>query len=73
LKPCNLPLTFHPVEQLLVSHPSSHPDDMIVDFRRNTLAIHGSMDKRELADLDLWLTRRHGHKAELQTLIEDKA
>lgn len=39
-----------------ISEPLPHPDDIIVDFRRNTLKIHGPMDKRDLADLDLWLT-----------------
>lgn len=30
------------------------------------------MDKRELADLDLWLNRRHDQEAELQAFKEDK-
>jgi hypothetical protein len=52
--------------------PLPHPDDIIVDFRRNTVAIHGPMDKFDLADLDLWLTRRHDHEAELKSLLADK-
>lgn len=49
-----------------VADPLPHPDDVIVDYRRNTIIIHGPMDKRERADLDLWLTRRHDNEAELQ-------
>jgi hypothetical protein len=30
------------------------------------------MDKRELADLDLWLTRKNDNEAELQHFAEDK-
>ena len=52
--------------------PLPHPDDIIVDFRRNTVAIHGPMDKRELADLDLWLTRKNDNEAELKMLMENK-
>jgi Family of unknown function (DUF5681) len=52
--------------------PLPHPDDIIVDFRRNTVSIRGPMDKREQADLDLWLKRRHDNKAELQVFMEDK-
>jgi hypothetical protein len=53
--------------------PLPHPDDIIVDFRRNTVVVHGPMDKRELADLDLWLTRKNDNEAELKILMEDKA
>lgn len=49
-----------------------HPDDIIIDFRRNTVAIHGPMDKRELVDLDLWLTRKSDNEAELQYFEENK-
>jgi Family of unknown function (DUF5681) len=52
--------------------PLPHPDDIIVDFRRGTVAIQGPMDKFDLADLDLWLTRRHGHRAQLKSLLVDK-
>ena len=52
--------------------PLPYPDDIIVDFRKNTVAIHGPMDKRELADLDLWLTRKNDNEAELQYLAENK-
>ena len=52
--------------------PLPHPDDIIVDFRKNTVAIHGPMDKRELADLDLWLTRKNDNEAELQYFAENK-
>ena len=52
--------------------PLPHPDDIIVDFRKNTVAIHGPMDKRELADLDLWLTRKNDNEAELQHFAEEK-
>lgn len=51
--------------------PLPHPDDIIVDFRRNTVVIYGPMDKRELADLDLWLTRKNDNEAELQAYHED--
>lgn len=52
--------------------PLPHPDDIIVDFRKNTLSVYGPMDKRELADLDLWLQRRHKNEAELKAFEEDK-
>ena len=52
--------------------PLPHPDDIIVDFRRNTISIRGPMDKRELTDLDLWLTRKNDNEAELKILMEDK-
>ena len=52
--------------------PLPHPDDIIVDFRRNTVAIHGPMDKRALAELDLWLTRKNDNEAELKMLMENK-
>jgi Family of unknown function (DUF5681) len=52
--------------------PLPHPDEIIVDFQRNTVSIRGPMDKREQADLDLWIKRRHDHECELQTFIEDK-
>lgn len=48
--------------------PLPHPDDIIVDFRRNTVSIHGPMDKREQAELDLWLSRRNDNEAELHDL-----
>lgn len=57
---------FHGITAL--PDPLPHPDDIIVDFRRNTVAIHGPMDKRELADLDLWLSRKHDNEAELTEL-----
>jgi Family of unknown function (DUF5681) len=52
--------------------PLPHPDDIIVDFQQNTVSIRGPMDRREQADLDLWIKRRHDHECELQTIIEDK-
>jgi hypothetical protein len=52
--------------------PLPHPDDIIVDCQKNTVSLRGPMDKRELADLDLWITRRHDHEAELQSFMEDK-
>jgi Family of unknown function (DUF5681) len=52
--------------------PMPHPDDIIVDFRKNTVSIHGPMDKHELADLDLWLTRKNDNEAELQAFKEDR-
>jgi hypothetical protein len=52
--------------------PLPHPDDIIVDFRRNTVSIRGPMDKREQADLDLWLQRRHDNESEMQVFMEDK-
>ena len=52
--------------------PRLHPDDIIVDFRRNTVSIRGPMDKRELADLDLWLNRKNDNEAELQYFAENK-
>lgn len=55
-----------------LTDPLPHPDDIIFDFRRNTVAIHGPMDKREVADLDLWLTRKNDNEAELQHFAEYK-
>jgi hypothetical protein len=52
--------------------PLPHPDDIIVDMRRNTVVVHGPMDKRELADLDLWLARKNDNEAELQYFVEKK-
>lgn len=52
--------------------PLPHPDDIIVDFQRNTVSIRGPMDKREQADLDLWLKRKHDNETELQVFMEDK-
>jgi Family of unknown function (DUF5681) len=52
--------------------PLPHPDDIIVDFHKNTVSRRGPMDKREQADLDLWLKRRHDNEAELQAIVEDK-
>jgi hypothetical protein len=52
--------------------PLPHPDDIIVDFRRNTVAVHGPMDKRELANPDLWLIRKNDNGAELRSFTEDK-
>jgi Family of unknown function (DUF5681) len=52
--------------------PLPHPDDIIVDYRRNTVLIRGPMDKREQADLDLWLKRWHDNESELLTLMGDK-
>lgn len=52
--------------------PLPHPDDIIVDYRRNTASIRGPMDKHELADPDLWLGRRHDNEAELKLLIANK-
>jgi hypothetical protein len=49
-----------------------NPDDIVVDFRRNTVIVHNPMDKSDLAELDFWLTRRHNHEAELQAFTEDK-
>jgi Family of unknown function (DUF5681) len=54
-----------------LSDPLPHPDDIIVDYRRNTVSIQGPMDKRELADLDLWLERKNDNEAELQAYKED--
>jgi hypothetical protein len=51
-----------------LADPLPHPDDVIVDYRRNTVTIRGPMDKREQDDLDLWLTRRNDNEAELQYL-----
>ncbi len=62
---------FHGITTL--PDPLPHPDDIIVDFRRNTIIIRGPMDKREQADLDLWLTRRHDNEAELKMLLDDKS
>ncbi len=45
--------------------PLPHPDNIIVDYRRNTVSIRGPMDKREQDDLDLWLTRKKDNEAEL--------
>ena len=53
--------------------PLPHPDDIIVDFRRNTASIPGPIDKRELADLDLWLTRKNDNEVELQYFAENKS
>jgi Family of unknown function (DUF5681) len=55
-----------------LQEPLPHPDDIIVDFRRNTVSIRGPMDKREQADLDLWLQRRHDNECELRSCEEDK-
>ena len=54
-------------------NPLPHPDDIIVDFQRNTACVRGPMDKRELADLDFWLRRRNDFEAELQFLLGHKA
>ena len=62
---------FHGITNL--PEPLPHPDDIIVDFRRNTVVIHGPLDKRELAELDLWLKRRHGNEAELQYFAKHKS
>ena len=62
--------TFHGITSL--PDPLPHPDDIIVDYRRNTVSIRGPMDKRELADLDLWLKRKNDNEAELQAFLEDK-
>jgi Family of unknown function (DUF5681) len=51
--------------------PLPHPDDIIVDFRKNTISIHGPMDKRELTDLDLWLNRKNENEAEQKVLMDD--
>jgi Family of unknown function (DUF5681) len=56
----------------VLPEPLPHPDDIIVDFRRNTVKVRGPMDKHEQADLDLWLKRRHDNEAELQVFLEDK-
>lgn len=61
---------FHGITNL--PDPLPHPDDIIVDFRKNTVAIHGPMDKRELAELDNCLRRRHNIEAELQYLKESR-
>jgi hypothetical protein len=52
--------------------PLPHPDDIIVDFRRNTVSRRGPMDKHEQADLDIWITRRSDNQAELNALMDDK-
>lgn len=52
--------------------PLPHPDDIIVDYRRNIVSIRGPMDKREQDDLDLWLMRQNDNEAELNMLMEDK-
>ena len=62
---------FHNIIKL--PEPLPHPDDIIVDFRRNTAIIHGPMDKRELAVLDFWITRKNDHEAELQYFAENKS
>jgi Family of unknown function (DUF5681) len=54
------------------SDPLPHPDDIIVDYRRNTVSIRGPMDKREQATLDLWLQRRHDNECELRSIEQDK-
>lgn len=51
--------------------PLPHPDDIIVDFCRNSLVIHGPRDKCELADLDLWLIRKNDNEAEMKVLMEE--
>jgi Family of unknown function (DUF5681) len=52
--------------------PLPHPEDIIVDYRRNTVSIRGPMDKREQAKLDLWLKRKHDNECELRSIEEDK-
>jgi hypothetical protein len=48
--------------------PLPHPDDIIVDYKRNTVSIRGPMDKREQTDLDLWLNRKNDNETELKYL-----
>lgn len=55
-----------------LADPLPHPDDVFVDFGKNTVTIQGPMDKREQADLDNWLTRKNDTEAELQALRADK-
>jgi hypothetical protein len=43
--------------QTNVPDPLPHPDDAMIDYRKNTVIVHGPMDKREQADLDLWLKK----------------
>lgn len=52
--------------------PLPHPDDIIVDFQRNIVSVRGPMDKREQADLDRWLKRRHDNECELRSFAEDQ-
>jgi hypothetical protein len=51
--------------------PLPHPDDIIVDYRTGKIEVRGPMSKEELIDLDLLITHRHNHEAELQAIMEE--
>ena len=51
--------------------PIPHPDDVVINLRNGTVSIHGPMTKEDLADLDLWLSRKNDNEEELKVFMED--
>ncbi len=51
---------------IVAPDPLPHPDDIIVDFRTNTIRIRGPMSKEELRELEHFLCRRAEFEAELE-------